>query len=89
MSTKAIWGARTEQPSPQGHRQISRADPAQQTTQPLATYDGSIPTLRRRLDDELILEALMVAFVVVVSLECADRPAQLGFANQDHAVEAR
>lgn len=31
----------------------------------------------------------MVPFVVIVSLELADRPAQRGFANQDHAVEAR
>ena len=31
----------------------------------------------------------MVPFVVVVSLELADRPAQRSFANQDHAVEAR
>ena len=31
----------------------------------------------------------MVPFVVVVSLELADRPAQRGFAHQDHAVEAR
>src|SRR2546422_558427 len=39
-------------------------------------------------DDELILETLMVPFAVVVSLELADRPAQRGFANQDHAFEA-
>jgi hypothetical protein len=37
----------------------------QQTTQSLATCDGSVPPLCRRLDDELILEALMVPFVVV------------------------
>jgi hypothetical protein len=37
----------------------------QETTQSLTTHHGSVPPLGRRLDDELILEALMVPFVVI------------------------
>jgi hypothetical protein len=60
----------------------------EQTTQPLTTHGGSVPPLCCGLDGQLIIEALMVSFVVVMGLELADRPAQR-LADQDYPFEAR
>ena len=47
----------------------------QQATQTITTRDGSVPAMCDRARDELILEALMVPFAVIVRDELADRPA--------------
>ena len=47
----------------------------QQATQTITTRDGSVQAMCDRARDELILEALMVPFAVIVRDELADRPA--------------
>jgi hypothetical protein len=46
----------------------------QQATQPITTLDGSVPAMRDRACDELILDSLMVPFAVIMRDELTDRP---------------
>ena len=47
----------------------------QQATQTITTLDGSVPAMRDRACDELILDSLMVPFGVIMRDELTDRPA--------------